>query len=481
MANIFELPPVLVYEKTEEFSEKLSQRQESLCIYKFSRETDLFDYICKQNQALLLIGAPFSSSNLVPLLQKIPSSTQIDILIPRDLSEEEENYSAEQNNFWLDGVSLNKEALFWKKFHKLRAFSQKHQENLSLHQQLNDKNRKWEASTEYLKHHNSELMQFTHTVAHDLKHPLGTIISYLDLLHDTLPEGDGSLTDPKKVIERVKRSSNRLVAMIRGMLRFANNTENDSSEVTEVDLNEVVSSVLEDLELGVHSSKAQIDCKELPIIMGAQTQIYQVFLNLISNAIKYHKVGEAPKVEIYSDIVNGRDEGKDKVKICRIYVKDCGVGIQPEHMNDIFMPFSKIETIGEPVEGSGVGLATVKRIVSRHAGSIHVESEANKGSTFILSFPIHLVKKAMPFLRKELRYECLDERLLQSVRLSPSQEPFNLKVINESDNGLCCECPEGHQLEIGNIIEVGNNKKYQVRWIKPLPSGEEQLGLKVVK
>ena len=171
--------------------------------------------------------------------KKIPSSTQIDILIPRNLLEEEESYSADQDNLWLEGVDIQKGSSVLEKIPQIESFLPKAPRKSFSQQQLNDKNRKWEASTEYLKHHNSELMQSTHT-AYDLKHPWGRSSLISISYTKTLP-GDGSLTDPKKVIERAQRSSNRLVAMIRGMLRFANNTENDSSEVTEVDLNEVVS------------------------------------------------------------------------------------------------------------------------------------------------------------------------------------------------------------------------------------------------
>jgi hypothetical protein len=75
----------------------------------------------------------------------------------------------------------------------------------------------------------------------------------------------------------------------------------------------------------------------------------------------------------------------------------------------------------------------------------------------------------------------LDERLIKSVMLSPDKEPFELKIVNESENGMCCEYSSQHRFEIGAIIEVGADKKYQVRWTKLLSDGSGQLGLKVVQ
>jgi len=481
MVKISELPPVLILEKGDLLRLKLAEVQESSSCFSFRDEKSLLEHLRTQNFAVILVGPPFGDHNFESLFDKIPKNKNLEILVAKADDLELHKLCLGLKKIWVEAIDVKNESVFWAHFLRMREKLRMQMEIISLRHQLHAENKKWEASKDYLEHHNSELMQFTHTVAHDLNHPLGTIISYMDLLHDMLPADDGAPLSPKQIVERIQRSSNRLVSMIRGMLRFANNTSAEETDaVVEVNLNQTLDSILEDLDVQIQKEGAQIKVLHLPAIIGSQTQIYQVFLNLISNAIKFRKDGRRPEIEVSSDLVSGREVDNERIKICRIYIKDNGRGIPPESLGTIFTPFSRIDAHG-PIEGTGVGLATVKRIVSSHAGSIQVESQFGVGTTFTLSFPIRLVRKAIPYLRKELRIECLDERMIKSVMLTPGQHEFELRILNESDNGLCCQWNGDDNLQVGSIIEVSSDKKYQVRWTRKLSNGKGQLGLKVVQ
>jgi signal transduction histidine kinase len=118
-----------------------------------------------------------------------------------------------------------------------------------------------------------------------------------------------------------------------------------------------------------------VDIPSVPI-WGISIQISRVFQNLLSNAIKYHRVGDRPVVHIWAEI---------KPKMVTIAVRDNGQGIPPEHHEKIFGLFKRLH--GAEVAGSGIGLATSKRIVERHGGHIWLESVPDHGSTFYFSLP----------------------------------------------------------------------------------------------
>jgi signal transduction histidine kinase len=138
--------------------------------------------------------------------------------------------------------------------------------------------------------------------------------------------------------------------------------------------------VVEDLEARITHTKAKIniDKNKLPTLEADPTQMRQLMQNLISNALKYHQPDVAPVVEITSRPL--RDG------FWEIIVKDNGVGIEAQQINLVFHPFERAHS-GKLFEGTGMGLAICKRIVDRHAGSIHVVSQPDKGTSFIILLP----------------------------------------------------------------------------------------------
>ncbi len=146
-----------------------------------------------------------------------------------------------------------------------------------------------------------------------------------------------------------------------------------------VDLHKLTLEVIDDLEARITHSKAQLNIdKKLPTLEADATQMRQLIQNLIGNALKYHQKDVPPVVEITSRPL--RDG------FWEIMVKDNGIGIEDHQINLVFHPFERAGN-GTLFEGTGMGLAICKRIVDRHGGSIHVVSQPNKGTSFVILLP----------------------------------------------------------------------------------------------
>ncbi|HAZ23511.1 MAG TPA: hypothetical protein DCY95_01495, partial [Algoriphagus sp.] len=146
----------------------------------------------------------------------------------------------------------------------------------------------------------------------------------------------------------------------------------DPSKLSKVDLNSVVEEVIQLKQKVIEENNAIVEVSPLPDILGIRSPIKSVFINLISNALKYQKKNVQPVVKIYST-----KEGSDY----RITVEDNGIGIDKEYYQKIFNIFKRLHTKDE-YPGTGIGLAICKKVVSQHGGKIWLDSEPGKGSTF---------------------------------------------------------------------------------------------------
>jgi two-component system sensor kinase FixL len=133
---------------------------------------------------------------------------------------------------------------------------------------------------------------------------------------------------------------------------------------------------LDDLEVSIQKSNAQIEVGDLPTVLGDETQFRQLFQNLISNAIKFTQHGQNPIIKIYAANVATSN-------IETIYVQDNGIGIEEKYHDKIFTIFQRLN--GTKYEGSGIGLAVCKKIVSRLGGSIKLKSKPNEGTLFTIT------------------------------------------------------------------------------------------------
>ena len=212
---------------------------------------------------------------------------------------------------------------------------------------------------------NQALEHFAAIAAHDLKSPLATITSYLDFLKNE--------SDPKhlRYIDLCMGASARMRSLIDSLLSFAKLSTKEK-ELQPVDLDEVVHLTKMNLADTITKESAVITVDHLPSVMGDKDLLTELFQNLIANAIKF-KREQPPRIQISC-------EEKDHELI--IAIKDNGIGFDPKYKEDIFTLYKKLSG---KYSGSGIGLATCRKILELHNGKIWVESAIDKGSTFFFS------------------------------------------------------------------------------------------------
>ncbi|MEZ4827513.1 MAG: tetratricopeptide repeat protein [Bacteroidia bacterium] len=225
-----------------------------------------------------------------------------------------------------------------------------------------------------LKQTNDELEQFAYAASHDLREPLRTIRSYMQLLEKRYKGNlDGSAHE---FINYATSGAVRMDELLQDLLEYSRIGRMDSQKVS-VNLNQVLESVKENLAHQIAQSHAVIEVKTLPEIYGFRAELSLLFQNLISNAIKFSKPGISPRVLIQSQVDNGN---------FLISVTDNGIGIEPQYQHQIFSLFKRLHT-REEYDGSGLGLAICHKIMLNHGGKIWLDSEPGLGSTFHVLLP----------------------------------------------------------------------------------------------
>lgn len=228
--------------------------------------------------------------------------------------------------------------------------------------------------TARLEHSNYELEQFAFMASHDLQEPLRKIEMYGDLLR----ERQENLNDQELAyLDRMGKAAGRMRDMVEGLLQLSRITSQDRP-FTRVDLGWLVRNVLADLDDQIRKTGAKVQFEDLPTVEGDPLQLHQLMSNLIGNALKYHKDGAAPVVQVQAELIQGK---------VYIHVKDQGIGFPQEEAERIFQPFQRL--VGRSrYEGSGIGLAICRRIVERHNGEIAALGEPERGATFIVTLPL---------------------------------------------------------------------------------------------
>lgn len=217
-----------------------------------------------------------------------------------------------------------------------------------------------------------DLDAFSFTISHDLKGPIATIKGFAQLLDGADSFGEQERSMVGKIIER----ANKMNSMIGKVLNYSR-IGRGAVEFEVVDMRRLIREIVGDLELIYNTAKYTISIGETPVLKGDPVMLSQVFANLISNAVKYSQDVNDPVILIEGRV--GNDE-------CCYLIRDNGLGIAEKDMPRIFDLFNRMENVSH-IEGSGVGLAIVKRIVERHKGRIWAESELRKGSVFYVAFP----------------------------------------------------------------------------------------------
>ena len=220
-----------------------------------------------------------------------------------------------------------------------------------------------------------ELTNFAYIASHDLQEPLRKVIAFGDRLAAKF--GPVLNDTGKDYVERMQKSAIRMKGLIDDLLHFSRVTMR-STPFQEIDLNAVISEVLSDLEFQIERTKGRVEVDPLPRIEGGKFQMRQLFQNLISNALKYHRDTVAPVIKIkYA----GFDEEFEE-----IYIEDNGKGFDEKHLDRIFRPFERLHGHSE-YGGTGMGLAICHKIVTHHKGQITAKSQPNQGATFIVKLP----------------------------------------------------------------------------------------------
>lgn len=215
------------------------------------------------------------------------------------------------------------------------------------------------------------LKKFASVLSHDIKEPARTIYSFSQILDGKLSKKiEGKEID---FLEIIVSSSKRLTKMIDTLYKYSNETLIYLDAFTKVDLLKVVKSVEVDLKLKIQEKNAKLIYDGLAIIDGQEVLIYQLFQNLISNALKYSKKDVHPIIRITTQITNNE---------VLISIEDNGIGIDEKAHNEIFELFKRV--VNSTDTGHGIGLATCKEIVDIHSGKIWLESKVGVGSTFFI-------------------------------------------------------------------------------------------------
>ena len=224
-----------------------------------------------------------------------------------------------------------------------------------------------------------DIRRITYIASHDLQEPLKTVTNFLLLIREELE--DDIPEDLKYFSGRTEKAAERMKFMLNDMLSFSRTGNDDNYAL--VDLNEVITEVIEDLHDAFDRTQAKIEVDKLPTIRAVFIEMKQLFMNLISNAIKYQKPGIIPEIR-----VSARLENHEWI-IC---VKDNGIGIETGYTDKIFGLFQRLHSKHE-YDGTGIGLAICKKIVGRFEGDIWVESEPGVGSEFFVKIHQTFFKK----------------------------------------------------------------------------------------
>lgn len=216
---------------------------------------------------------------------------------------------------------------------------------------------------------NQELEQFAYVVSHDLQQPLQSITGFAKVMlikyQDQL---DQAAVD---YLNRIHGSGDRMQRLIQDLLSYSK-AGLHGQEMQSVDLNLVLKQVLENLDVSIQRNQIILDVDSLPTVMGYETQLIQLFQNLISNAIKFVEPGVIPQIKI-SSLQQG--------DCWLLEIHDNGIGIDAQHLEKVFNMFQRTQS-AESYSGTGIGLATCKKIVKNHGGQLWATSQPGIGTTF---------------------------------------------------------------------------------------------------
>tara|TARA_B110001454_G_C12723220_1_gene435931 strand:+ start:14358 stop:15506 length:1149 start_codon:yes stop_codon:yes gene_type:complete len=230
---------------------------------------------------------------------------------------------------------------------------------------------------------NQELQDFASIAAHDLQEPLRKIQTFSDRVK--VKSKDTISSEAFDYLERVQASAKRMQILINDLLTYSRVTTK-ANPFSVVSLNKILNQVKSDLEVRIEQTSGSVQIADLPNIEADPTQMHQLFQNLISNALKFHKPNVKPEVTVSASILESSTLNKPG-KACLITVTDNGIGFDQKYVDRIFTIFQRLHGRHE-YEGTGIGLAVCRKIVDRHGGIITAKSEPDQGATFSILLPL---------------------------------------------------------------------------------------------
>ncbi len=241
-----------------------------------------------------------------------------------------------------------------------------------------------QTSNRELARSNRELEDFAFIASHDLQEPLRKILAFGDRLKERCGEALGTHVD---YLTRMQSAATRMSMLIQDLLEFSRVTSKPKA-FRQVSLNTVLADVLDDLEQTIDESSATIRTDSLPDIWADNTQMHQLLLNLIGNALKFRSAEKAPEVRITARTLLTPLPGPlVEQEILELHVIDNGIGFDSKYTKRIFTPFQRLHTRSE-YSGTGIGLALCRRIIERHSGDLTVSSKVGHGSDFTIFLPV---------------------------------------------------------------------------------------------
>ncbi|MBS1596471.1 MAG: hypothetical protein JST90_19320 [Bacteroidetes bacterium] len=234
---------------------------------------------------------------------------------------------------------------------------------------------------------NDDLERFAYVASHDLHEPLRKLYAFSEIL---IEREKNLSTEGLEIIRRMHSFVTRMQQLIDDMLQFSLNLNKVEKKV--LDLNIVVKNVINNLAVKMNETNASVEVGMLPAqVEGYESQISQLFQNIISNSIKYSRPDVPPHIRITATEVSGSDIGSvrpidEKKKFHKITLSDNGIGFDDKYREKIFIIFQRLHGKSE-YSGSGIGLATAKRVVDNHNGYITAHGEENKGADFNIYLP----------------------------------------------------------------------------------------------
>jgi len=257
---------------------------------------------------------------------------------------------------------------------KVQKLDKSQKAMLYMVEDLNEVTSKMEEERRKLELSNRELDAFTYSVSHDLRAPLRAINGYSDfLLEDYSDKLD---EEGKRFLGVIRNNASKMDQLITDMLNLSRISRTEMRMIN-VDMGRLAETIFREVATAEEQNNFELQVEQLPVVLCDYALMKQVWINLISNALKYSGKSAVKKIQIGS-----RQEEGERV----FFVKDHGVGFDSKYKDKLFGVFQRLHR-DEEFKGTGVGLAIVQRIVHRHGGRVWAEAEMNEGAIFFFSLP----------------------------------------------------------------------------------------------